>query len=192
MRLFLAAGVRLLMADDFHKGVRTARVHVDPVRRDLARVYDADGVIAHLEPDLIGEHHVAGVADIELIDGCLRWIEGEPEVSRAQRRYALLRVLRRATQPEHGTQSVGLACDLIDHIVRTQVATLAGDIVSVIRDTRTITSDVLRYRKAGGVEPDPELLRRVALVLGEAEIGSGACFRHDPANSPLARRWNGP
>src|SRR5262249_42704548 len=51
----VASAERLLMADDFYKGVRTARVHVDHVRRDLTRIYgNADGAIAQLEPDLIG------------------------------------------------------------------------------------------------------------------------------------------
>jgi hypothetical protein len=45
---------RLLMADDFYKGHRTARVAVDPVVRNLCRVYGKpDGGVSRLEPDLI-------------------------------------------------------------------------------------------------------------------------------------------
>ena len=61
------------------------------------------GGIGQLEPDLLGEHHVAGAADVELIEGCLRWIEGELEADRLKRRQALLTVLQRAAQPKHGT-----------------------------------------------------------------------------------------
>ena len=56
-----------------------ARVDVDRVSRDLARVYGGThGGIIPLQPDLIGEHHVANVMDIELLEGCLRWIQAEP------------------------------------------------------------------------------------------------------------------
>jgi tetratricopeptide (TPR) repeat protein len=136
---------RLLMADDFYKGVRTARVHVDPVRRSLARVYGrSDGGIGQLEPDLIGEHHVASAADTELIEGCLHWIEGEPQPDRAARRHAMLRVLQHATQPEHGMEVVGRARSLIDHLVCTQLPTLGVDVVSVIRDTPGALIDRVR------------------------------------------------
>ena len=75
----LTSSERLLMADQFYHGKRTARVDVDPIIRNLARVYGKpDGGLAQLEPDLIGEHHVAMVGDVELVEGCLRWIETEP------------------------------------------------------------------------------------------------------------------
>ena len=35
---------------------------------------DDDG-IGPIEPDLLGEHHVATVADTDLLDGCLSWFE---------------------------------------------------------------------------------------------------------------------
>jgi hypothetical protein len=67
------------MADRFHLDQRAARVQVDPVMRSLARRYgNGDGGIVKLEPDLIGEHHVAATGDVELIDTCLEWIEAEP------------------------------------------------------------------------------------------------------------------
>jgi hypothetical protein len=69
-----ASSERLLMADQFYQGHRTARVQVDPVMRNLARVYGKpDGGLAQLEPDLIGEHHVAEVCDATLVDDCLAW-----------------------------------------------------------------------------------------------------------------------
>jgi hypothetical protein len=39
-----------------------------------------------LEPDLIGEHHVAATGDVELIDSCLEWIEAEPVSTHQTRR----------------------------------------------------------------------------------------------------------
>ena len=64
------------------------RVEPNPVRCSLARVYGrSDGGIGQL--DLIGEHHVASAADVELIEGCLHWIEGEPDPDRAKRRHTL-------------------------------------------------------------------------------------------------------
>ena len=71
--------------------------------------------IGALEPDLIGEHHVATVADAELIDGCLSWIEAEPAETREKRRRDLLTVLQRATQPEHGAtaEPSGSRCSII-------------------------------------------------------------------------------
>jgi hypothetical protein len=96
---------RLLMADGFY-GNRTTRESVDPVRRDMSRVYGGPGNgIVQLEPDLVGEHLVASTGDNELIDGCMCWIGGEPEADRHKRRVAILTVLQRATQPEHGALS---------------------------------------------------------------------------------------
>jgi hypothetical protein len=126
----------LLMADLFYQGVRTAPVHVDPVRRDLVRVYGkADGGIAHLEPDLIGEHQVASIGDVQLIEGCLTWIEAGSQPERAKRRRDLITVLQRATQPEHGAHVAAQASALLDHVVRGRMASLAGDIVAVMADT---------------------------------------------------------
>ena len=39
-----------------------------------------------LEPDLIGEHHVAATGDVGLIDSCLEWIEAEPVSTHQTRR----------------------------------------------------------------------------------------------------------
>jgi tetratricopeptide (TPR) repeat protein len=135
---------RLLMADDFYQGQRTARAAVDPVVRHLCRVYGKpDGGVGPLEPDLIGEHHVATVGDIELIDGCLRWIEAEPADMRGKRRRDLLTVLQRATQPEHGTEANNRALTLLDHLVSTQARTLAAEMVAVMVDTPGALADRL-------------------------------------------------
>ncbi|MFO1206471.1 MAG: tetratricopeptide repeat protein [Burkholderiales bacterium] len=135
----------LLMADDFYQGHRTARVAVDPVVRNLCRVYGTpDGGVGPLEPDLIGEHHVATVGDAELIDGCLRWIEAEPAEMQAKRRRDLLAVLQRATQPEHGTRAIDGALALLDHIVRTHSRALAADMVAIMVPPGTLADRILR------------------------------------------------
>ena len=55
------AAERLLMADEFYDN-RTSRAVIDPLVRRLEQLYShADDGIAQLEPDLIGEHHVADV-----------------------------------------------------------------------------------------------------------------------------------
>ncbi|EXI90554.1 MAG: putative O-linked N-acetylglucosamine transferase, SPINDLY family [Candidatus Accumulibacter regalis] len=127
----------LLMADDFYQGQRTARVAVDPVVRKLCRVYgQPDGGVGPLEPDLIGEHHVATAGDPELIDGCLRWIAAEPTENQAKRRRSLLTVLQRATQPEHGTKANDRAVMLLDHLVGRHAKALAADLVAVMMDTQ--------------------------------------------------------
>jgi hypothetical protein len=132
----LGSAERLLMADDFYKGHRTARVAVDPVMRSLSRVYGKpDGGVRQLEPDLIGEHNVATVGDVELIDGCLRWIEAEPVDMQGKRRRDLLTVLQRATQPEHGTKANDRAFALLDHLIGMHAKGLAAEFVAVMVDT---------------------------------------------------------
>jgi tetratricopeptide (TPR) repeat protein len=130
-----ASTERLLMADQFYQGQRTARVQVDPIIRDLVRVYGKPGEgLAHLEPDLIGEHHVAVVGDVELIEGCLHWIEAEPPEMQAKRRYDLLAVLQRASRSEHGAMAER-ASEVLDHLVRGHAGSLAADMVAVMVDT---------------------------------------------------------
>jgi tetratricopeptide (TPR) repeat protein len=131
-----AATERLLMADAFYGGQRTARVAVDPVVGDLSLVYGSpEGGVGHLEPDLIGEHHVATVGDIELIDGCVRWIGAELAEARGQRQRYLLTMLQRATQPEHGATANDRAIALLDHLVSTLAQPLAVEMVAVMVDT---------------------------------------------------------
>lgn len=129
------AAEQLLMADRFY-GDRTSRAAVDPVLRHLTRLYGRpDGGIRPLEPDLVGEHHVATTADIELLDGCVAWIEGLPEHLRPQRRVDMLNVLQRATQEEHGAASVARASALLDHLVEHHTESMAAAIVAVMGDT---------------------------------------------------------
>jgi hypothetical protein len=138
-----AAAERLLMADGFYRNARTARVHVDPVRRDLARIYGkTDGGIAQLEPDLLGEHHVASAADMELIEGCLAWIEADPEADPSRRRQTLLTVLQRATQPEHGPKADD-AVALLNRLVRSHMTGLAEAVVAVMTGTPGRLRDVV-------------------------------------------------
>ncbi len=72
---------------------------------------------AELAPDLIGEHHVATIGDVELIEDCLRWIEDEPAELQEKRRRDLVTVLQRATQPEHGAKANDRAAALLDHLI---------------------------------------------------------------------------
>ena len=125
------AAERLLLADAFYK--RASRAEVEPVYQNLAMVYGgADGALLHLEPDLIGEHQVASIGDTELIDGCLRWMEGEPKAEWERRRNTLLRVLQRASLPDHGEQVSAQSSALLRHLVRTRLTTLATAMVAAI------------------------------------------------------------
>jgi tetratricopeptide (TPR) repeat protein len=127
---------RLLMADRFYGDQRKARVAVNPVLRDLLRMYGKpdDGGVWQLEPDLIGEHHVAKTADCELIDGCLAWIDTEPTETREKHRRDLLTVLQRATHPDHGVAIAGGSA-LLDHLVGTRTRELASAMVAVTIET---------------------------------------------------------
>lgn len=128
-----AATERLLMADGFYGETRTAPVAVDPLLRGLKQLYGRADGIGPIEPDLIGEHHVAMVADALLLDGCLSWIDTEPMEQRPMLRRDLLTVLQRASQPEHGA---GTALgSLLDHLIVKRVPTLAGDMMAVMIET---------------------------------------------------------
>jgi Tetratricopeptide repeat len=131
-----ASSERLLMADQFYRGQRTARVQVDPVMRNLARVYGTlDGGLAQLDPDLIGEHHVATISDVELVEGCLHWLKDESVETQKKRRRDLLTVLQRATQPEPGITASNRAARLLDYLIRIRLDSLAGEMVAVTIDT---------------------------------------------------------
>ena len=131
----IAATERLLMADRFYAGTRTARVHVDFAVHDLAQLYGKpDGGIAPLLPDLIGEHHVATAGDTDLVEGCLAWIATEFADVQAKRRRDVLTVLQRATQPDHGAMACR-ASALLDHLILHHVTALAADMVAVAVDT---------------------------------------------------------
>ena len=131
----IAATERLLMADRFYAGTRTARVHVNSAVHDLAQLYGKpDGGIAPLLPDLIGEHHVATAGDTDLVEGCLAWIATEFADVQAKRRRDVLTVLQRATQPDHGAMACR-ASALLDHLILHHVTALAADMVAVAVDT---------------------------------------------------------
>jgi hypothetical protein len=135
---------RILMHDEFYKGRRTARIDVDPVYGNLAAVYGGpDGSLMHLEPDLIGEHQVATVGDIELIQGCLAWLDDEPEAERVRKRRALLTVLQRASLAEHGNAAQAQAKNLLQHLVKTRLAQFAPDLVAVMIETGGVLEGIL-------------------------------------------------
>ena len=130
-----AATEALLMADVFYKGRRTARVDVAPALRNLTRVYGrVAGGAGPIEPDLLGEHHVAGIADDELIEGCLAWIEAQPEAGREKRRRDFITTLQRATRKEHGEKAAKAAA-LLDRLVLHHMPALAADLVAVMAET---------------------------------------------------------
>jgi hypothetical protein len=137
---------RLLAADRFYGDQRKLRVAVDPVIRDLVRMYGKpDNGVAQLEPDLIGEHHVAMTADPELIDGCLAWIDTEPAEIGDRYRRDLLTVLQRATHPDHGAAIAG-ATALLDRLAGTRTRDLAADMVAVMIDTQGALEESLNRR----------------------------------------------
>lgn len=132
----------LLMRDGFYE--REVPDDVRPVLDGLTRVYATPtGGIAPLEPDLLGEHEVATTADDDLINGCIGWIDTLPDAEGRLRRRALLTVLQRATQPEHGAERIAEAEARIVAIIRDHGSALAEDIVAVMSDTPGATKAVL-------------------------------------------------
>ena len=131
------AAEQLLLADRFDDK-RTSRADVEPLFRRLRQLYGraTDG-IAQLEPDLIGEHHVASadVGDAELLAGCLAWIAAQPEQDRPQRRRDLLTVLQRATHRVHGAGTVRRAEAMLDTVILRHVDIFAAELVGVMIDT---------------------------------------------------------
>jgi tetratricopeptide (TPR) repeat protein len=112
-----------------------------------------------LEPDLIGEHHVAGVITDALLDACLDWA-GE---DRQQRRH-ILTVLNRATRAEHGAKA-GRAEAQLDRLIRTHAATLGGDLIKVAFETPGRLLDL-----CPALESQLELLDESALAAIEDEL----------------------
>ncbi len=130
-----AATRALLMADDY-KGRRIPRVDVAPALRNLTRVYGwATGGAGPIEPGLLGEHHVAGIADDELIEGCLVWIETQSEAGRERRRRDLITLLQRATLAEHGAKASAKAVARLDYLILRHMPALAADLVAVMAET---------------------------------------------------------
>jgi hypothetical protein len=99
--------------------------------------------LAGLEPDLIGEHHVLEVATSDaLVDACLGWAGEERE-----RRQHVLRVLNRATRPEHG-EKARYAEGHLARLIQTHAAGLGGDLISVAVETPGRLLDLCRALQA--------------------------------------------
>jgi len=118
--------IALVKEDSAYFGERTTETAAAVVR-ELAKLYGENiqlydnperpssggrERLGALEPDLIGEHHVAAIADPDLIESCQRWIGTELSEAQAKRRRDLLTVLQRATQPEHGAKAANRASEL--------------------------------------------------------------------------------
>ncbi len=130
-----AATQALLMADEFFKGRRIQRADVEPVLQKLTRIYwSGSGGVAPIEPDLLGEHQVAAIADAELIEGCLAWIETRPKAEREERRCDFVATLQRATGSEHGAKA-GNAAALLDRLILHHTPALAAAFVAVLTGT---------------------------------------------------------
>lgn len=130
-----AAAEALFMEDRYYAGLRTSRSAVRHVTDNIAKVYGRGDGLVPLEPDLIAEHHVSLVADAELLDGCLAWIEDSPEKERDRLRQNLITVLQRATNIEHGIQAVDRACSLLDRLLVLHGEKLGAAIVAVMLET---------------------------------------------------------
>ena len=66
----------------------------------LSKLFPSTGKgLSALEPDLIGEHHVAEVTEEKLIEVCLSWAGDDGST-----RQRILAVLNRATRQEHGKE----------------------------------------------------------------------------------------
>jgi len=149
------AAEHLLMADAFYDGRRAARADVEPLYSKLATVYGAaDGALMQLEPDLIGEHQVASIGDAELIEGCLRWIEGLPEEDREQRQRDLITLLQRASLPEHGDKARDRAAALLGYLVDKRLSALAEAMVAVMTETPGQLEGILTAR-IGQLDDEP-------------------------------------
>ena len=121
-----AATEALLMAGAHYSGRRSTRADIAPALRNLTRVYGQErGGVAPIEPDLLGEHHVASIA-AELIEGCLAWIETQPEAGREMRQRDFITMLQRAGGPEHGAKLGAKAAALLDHLILHHTPALAA------------------------------------------------------------------
>ena len=109
----------------------TKDIDVPRVHHALSLIFpgENDGLVG-LEPDLIGEHHVLEVLTSDaLVDDCLRWA-GEDQ----ERRQHILRVLNRATRPEHGEKARRAEAQLA-RLIETRAALLGGDLIEVAVET---------------------------------------------------------
>jgi len=99
--------------------------------------------LAGLEPDLIGEHHVLEVVTSDaLVDACLGWAGEDRE-----RRQHILRVLNRATRPEHG-ENARYAEGHLARLIQTHAAGLGGDLIRVAVEAPGRLLDLCRALEA--------------------------------------------
>lgn len=147
--------IALLLSDNAHFGSRS-RHETAKVVGELSKLYGEELSIgasaaarerlSPLEPDLIGEHHVATIADADLIDSCLSWIQSEPAETQQKRRRDLLTVLQRATQPEHGAIAMVQASGLLDGLIPSRLSSLAADMIAVMIETPGALGRILDQR----------------------------------------------
>ena len=131
-----AATEALLMAGAHYRGHGSTGADIAPALRNLTRVHGQErGGVAPIEPDLLGEHHVASIAGAELIEGCLAWIETQPEAGREMRRRDFITTLQRAGSPEHGAKLSAKAAALLDHLILHHTPALAAGFVAVMTET---------------------------------------------------------
>jgi len=140
---------------------RDARdIDVPRVRGALSLIFPgAHEGLAGLEPDLIGEHHVADVATDALVDACLDWA-GENR----EQRHHILTVLNRATRAEHGAKASRAEAQL-DRMVRTRAALLGGDLIKVGLETPGRLLDL-----CSALEAQVESLEEPALAAIDASL----------------------
>jgi hypothetical protein len=139
--------IALVKEDSAYFGPRTTETAAAVVR-GLAKLYgeniqegpSSDGRerLGALEPDLIGEHHVAATTDPDLIESCRRWIETESSEAQTKRRRDLLTMLQRATQPEHGAKANRAASGLLGHLIKQHIKPFATDMTALARADVTI------------------------------------------------------
>jgi tetratricopeptide (TPR) repeat protein len=123
-----AAAEALIERDPLYEKV--AAIDVPSARHKLSLVFpgENDG-LASLEPDLIGEHHVAAVVTDVLVDACLAWADEDRTV-----RQHILTVVNRSTRAEHGAKAISAEAQL-HRLVQTGAAVLGGDLVKVALET---------------------------------------------------------
>jgi tetratricopeptide (TPR) repeat protein len=118
----------LIERDPLYRKVAT--IDGPSARRKLSLIFPGENEgLASLEPDLIGEHHVADVATDALVDACLAWAGND----RTKRQH-IITVLNRATRPEHGAKA-GRAEAQLRRLMQAQAAVLGGDLVKVALGT---------------------------------------------------------
>ena len=177
----------LFMADARYPKRRGDRETVETLSETVVRIYGRpDGGVAHLEPDLVGEHLVAGTADPELIEGCVAWIAEQPEARQAALREQFVTVLQRASQPVHGPEA-GKAAALIDYLIATAGAAFGPVMVKVMGDT----PGAVFSRLAAKVETlDPETLTAVNFALPVQNVAwMEFSLRVAARYADLARNW---